>query len=58
MLAKGFEILEYSVIQMGPFVKVQIHVESQSQSSTPPLGTDSKLNQNTVLQAKSGSTSI
>ena len=30
------QIKKISVIQMGPFVKVQIHVESRSWSSTPP----------------------
>ena len=36
--AKGFGLLEYSVKQMGPFVKVLIHVESGSQfrSQVPP----------------------
>ena len=37
-MPKGSEFLKNSVIQMGPFVKVKIHVESQSQSSTPPKG--------------------
>ena len=35
-MPKGSEFLKNSVIEMGPFVKVQIYVESRSQSSTPP----------------------
>ena len=34
-MQKGLKLLRSSVIQMGPFVKVQIHAESWSQSSTP-----------------------
>ena len=35
-MQKGSKFLKNSVIQMGPFVKVQIHVDSCSQSTTPP----------------------
>ena len=35
-LAKGFDILEYSVIHMGPFVEVQTLVESWPQRSNLP----------------------
>ena len=35
-MPKGSEFLKNSFVQIGPFVKVQIHVESRSQSSTRP----------------------
>ena len=35
LMQKSSKFLKNSVIQMGPFVKVQINVESWSQSSTP-----------------------
>ena len=35
-MQKGSKFLKNSVMQMGPVIKAQIHVESRSQSSTPP----------------------
>ena len=34
-MQKGSKFFKNSVMQRGPFVKVQIHVQSRSQSSTP-----------------------
>ena len=48
--AKGFEILETAVIQKGPFVKVQIHIESRAQSSTPPRTSPCALFHTDLLQ--------